>query len=51
MKQALDMLRSLRAEAPNTGSDFNKGFFSALDELEDRYLEVMWENGEDDATV
>lgn len=51
MKRALEELRLLQAETPETGSDWNRGFFSALRELEERFLDIMWENGEDDATV
>ena len=48
MTRAVDILRQLRAEAPNSFTDYNRGYHEALYELEDRILEAMWEEGEDD---
>lgn len=48
MKKAVDILRALRAEIPESGTDFNRGFHQALLELEERLLEAMWEDGEDE---
>ncbi len=48
MKKAVDILRRLRAEAPDSGTDYNRGYHEALYELEDRILDAMWEEGEDD---
>lgn len=46
MKRAVDILRQLRSEAPDTGTDYNRGYHEALHELEERILEAMWEAGE-----
>jgi len=48
VKKAVDILRQLRAEAPETGTDYNRGWFESLNELEERILEAMWESGEDE---
>ena len=47
MKRAVEILRSLRAEAPDSGTDYNRGYHEALYELEERILEVMWEEGDE----
>ena len=49
MKKAVDILRGLRAEIPDIPSnDFNRGYQEALNELEERILDSMWEEGDAD---
>ncbi len=48
MKKAVDILRALRAETPETGTDYNRGYQEAMNELEERILTAMWEDGEDE---
>lgn len=49
MKRAVDILRQLRTEIPYVPSnDYNRGYHEALNELEERILDAMWEVGDDD---
>lgn len=47
MKKAVNILRALRAEIPEVGTDYNRGYHECLNELEERILEAAWEEGED----
>ena len=49
MKKAVNVLRRLRAEIPDVPSnDYNRGYHEALNELEERILDSMWEEGDAD---
>ena len=49
MKKAVNVLRQLRADIPDVPSnDYNRGYHEALNELEERILDAMWAEGEED---